>query len=227
VSATVYEIEPPTRPTTLKAHVYAILREAITTGKFRPGARLDESQLARDLNISRIPIREALMQLQEHGLVMNHERRGMFVTELSGQEVQQINSLRVVLEAEALKLCQANLTKQIRTKLTGLVERMEGLEHPTNIDASALDLEFHRTIWQAGRNPYLSKTLDSLTVVLFAHTTLDNVSKEDLHWRLNHHREFLQVALGESDLAPEEAVIRHLRMHYDNPERYSSLGVKA
>jgi DNA-binding GntR family transcriptional regulator len=215
-------MEQPTRPTTLKAHVYAILREAIITGKFKPGSRLNESQLARELNISRIPIREALMQLQEHGLVMNHERRGMFVTELSEEEVQQINSLRVVLEAEAIRLCQANLTKAVRTKLTGLVERMERMEHPTQIEASGLDLEFHRTIWHASRNPYLSKTLDSLSTVLFAHTALENTSKEELHWRLNHHREFLEVALGESDLRPEEAVIRHLRMHYENPERYSS-----
>lgn len=222
MSATVYKMEQPARPTTLKAHVYAILREAIITGRFKPGARLNESQLARELNISRIPIREALMQLQEHGLVMNHERRGMFVTELTDQEVQQINSLRVVLEAEALRLCQANLTKQIRSKLTGLVERMEKMENPTVIEASGLDLEFHRTIWQASHNPYLSKTLDSLSTVLFAHTALENVSTEEVHWRLNHHREFLNVALGESDIAPEQAVIRHLQIHYDKPERFSS-----
>jgi DNA-binding GntR family transcriptional regulator len=222
VSATVLKMEQPARPTTLKAHVYGILREAIITGKFKPGSRLNESQLARELNISRITIREALMQLQEHGLVMNHERRGMFVTTLAEEEVQQINSIRVVLEAEALRLCRANLTKQVRNKLTGLVDRMERLDNPTEIDAAGLDLEFHRTIWQASGNPYLGKTLDSLSTVLFAHTALENVSKEELHWRLNHHREFLEVALGESDIAPEEAVIRHLRIHYENPERFSS-----
>ena len=44
--------------------------------------------------------------------------------------------------------------------------------------------------------------------------------------RSDHHRELLDVALGKSELTPEEAVIRHLRMHYDNPERYSSYAVK-
>ena len=213
-------------PTTLKAHVYNLLRKAIITGKYKPGARLNESQLAREFNISRIPIREALMLLQEHGLVMNHERRGMFVTELGEDEVQQINSLRVVIEAEALRLCRARMTPKIRAKLTRLVEQMEEAHDPTEIDAAAIDLEFHRTIWQASGNPYLAKTLDSLATVLFAHTALDNVSKEVLQWRLNHHREFLEVALGESHFEPEEAVIRHLKIHYQDPERFSSFATE-
>ena len=65
----------------------------------------------------------------------------------------------------------------------------------------------------------------SLTTVLFAHTALENASHEDLHWRLNHHRELLDVILGKSDLTPEEAVIRHLHMHYPDPARYSSFAV--
>jgi DNA-binding GntR family transcriptional regulator len=209
-------------PTTLKSYVYNVLRDAIVSGRYKPGSRLNESQLARELNISRIPIREALMQLQEHGLVMNHERRGMFVTELSEEDVQRINSLRVVLEAEALKLCRARMTRQTAARLTELVEQMEAWEQSSEIDAAAIDLEFHRTVWQAAGNPYLNKTLDSLSTVLFAHTALENVSHEDMRWRLNHHRGLLDVALGQSDVSPEAAVISHLRMHYKNPERFSS-----
>ena len=86
-------------PTTLKSYVVQRLREAILSGRYKPGDRLNESQLAREFDISRIPIREALIQLQEYGLVMNHERRGMFVTLLSEEDVQRINSLRIILEA--------------------------------------------------------------------------------------------------------------------------------
>jgi DNA-binding GntR family transcriptional regulator len=227
MTATVFEMTRPATPTTLKAHVYSLLREAIISGKYKPGARLNESQLARDFNISRIPIREALMQLHEHGLVMNHERRGMFVTELAEDEVQQINSLRVVLEAEAIRICRSRMTRQIAAKLTALVEQMENSAESNKIDSAALDLEFHRTIWEATGNPYLVKTMDSLTTVLFAHTTLDKLSKEEVHWRLSHHRELLDVTLGKSEMPAEEAVIRHLRMHYQNPERFSSYVVAA
>ncbi len=222
MTATITNLATVSRPMTLKAHVYSLIRDAIVTGKYKPGARLNESQLARELNISRIPIREALMQLHEHGLVMNHERRGMFVTELAEDDVQQINSLRVVLEAEALRLCRARMTRQLAAKLTALVDQMERVNDSNEIDSAALDLEFHRTIWRATGNPYLAKTMESLTTVLFAHTALENVSKDDLHWRLNHHRALLDVALGRSEITAEEAVIRHLKMHYVDPEAYSS-----
>ena len=209
-------------PTTLKAHVYQLLREAIVSGRYKPGARLNESQLARDFNISRIPIREALLQLREHGLVMNHERRGMFVTELTEEDVQRINSLRIVLEAEALRLCQPRMTKQLAAKLTSLVDRMEKPRAATEIDSANLDLEFHRTLWEASGNPYLAKTLDSLSTVLFAHTALRSTARESQPWRLNHHRDLLEVALGRSKVSPEEAVIKHLQVHYSRPERFSS-----
>lgn len=216
--------EPPgvAAPTTLKSHVFNMLRDAIVSGRYQPGARLNESQLAREFNISRIPIREALMQLQEHGLVMNHERRGMFVTELTEEDVQRINSLRVVLEAEALRLCQKRMTRQDAALLTGLVEEMEGWEESTELDAAAIDLNFHRNLWKAAGNPYLAKALDSLSTALFAHKALEHVTSETIRWRLHHHRDLLDVALGKSDAAPEAAVISHLSMGYDQPERFSS-----
>ena len=213
-------------PGTLKTHVYNALRNAIITGRYKPGMRLNESQLARDFNISRIPIREALMQLQEHGLVMNHERRGMFVTVLSPEDVQRINSVRVVLEAEAVRLARTKMSKSLAAKLTRLVERMETLDDSGNMERAALDLDFHRSIWEATDNPYLCKTLDSLSTVLFAHTAIENAGQHE-RWKLNHHRLLLEVILSKSDTPAEQAVINHLSAHYDDPARYSSFADEA
>src|SRR5207245_11082390 len=90
--------------TTLKTYLMATLREAIISGKFKPGDRLNESQLARRYNVSRIPVREALKQLQEQGLVMNHPRRGMFLNILSEDECARNNSMLINIEPEALRL---------------------------------------------------------------------------------------------------------------------------
>lgn len=209
-------------PTTLKSFVVQKLREAILSGRYKPGDRLNESQLAREFDISRIPIREALIQLQEYGLVMNHERRGMFVTLLSEEDVQRINSLRIILEAEALKLARANMTPETAAELTALVERMEAWDGSL-FDAAALDLEFHRAVWRASGNPYLAKILDSLATSLFAHKALEHVSYEIRRWRINHHRELLDLVLGKSNLDAQAAMLTHLRMGYDRPERFSSL----
>jgi DNA-binding GntR family transcriptional regulator len=91
---------------TLKAVLITRLRDAILGGVYKPGERLNESKLSREFNVSRIPIREALALLQEQGLVMNHPRRGMFVNSLTEEDVQKINGLRIILEAEALKLAR-------------------------------------------------------------------------------------------------------------------------
>ena len=216
--------ERPT-PSTLKSHIFHRLRDAIVSGRYRPGDRMNESKIAREFGISRIPVREALMQLQEHGLVMNLERRGMFVTRLGEEDVQRINSLRVVLEAEALKLCRLKISKKDAGRLTDVMARMDAWSERTEMDAAALDLEFHRTLWEAAGNPYLTKALDALVTSLFAHKALEYVSADLKRWSLHHHRALLDVALGNSSLEPEAAIIIHLRTAYNEPERFSSFGV--
>jgi DNA-binding GntR family transcriptional regulator len=214
---------PEMTPSTLRAHIQRALRSQILSGRYRPGDRLNESHIAREFNTSRIPVREALSQLQEQGLVVNLERRGMFVMKLSETEVQQISSLRIVLEAEAMRLARANMTPGIRAELTRLVEQMEALEGSL-AEAAELDRRFHATIWKACGNPYLERMLDQLTVSLFAQKSLEQASHEIRRWRLNHHRELLDVVLrGDSD--PALAILTHLRMAYTEPERFSSLAI--
>jgi DNA-binding GntR family transcriptional regulator len=210
-------------PSTLRNHLVKTLREQILSGRYRPGDRLNESQIAREFSISRIPVREALSQLQEQGLVMNHERRGMFVVQLSADEVQQINSLRLILEAEAMRLARARMTPEILAELTALVEQMETWDGPL-LAAAAVDRKFHAVIWRASGNPYLERTLDSLTTKLFAHKALDHVSKEIRRWRLNHHRALLDIVAGGTE-DPQMALLTHLRMAYTEPERFSSLAL--
>lgn len=210
-------------PSTLRNHLIKTLREQILSGAYRPGDRLNESQIAREFSISRIPVREALSQLQEQGLVMNHERRGMFVVQLTPDEVQQINSLRLVLEAEAMRLARAKMTPEMLAELTELVEQMDAWDGPL-INAAALDRRFHALIWKAAGNPYLERVLESLTTKLFAHKAIEHVSNELRRWRLNHHRELLDIVAGGSG-DPQMALLTHLRMAYVDPERFSSLAL--
>ncbi|MBT9332963.1 GntR family transcriptional regulator [Paracidobacterium acidisoli] len=206
----------------LRSQLVEKIREGIVTQKYRSGDRLNETSLARDFNVSRIPVREALMQLQEQGLVMNHPRRGMFVNSMSESDTQQINGVRLVLEAEALKLCQAQATVEMIRQLDGLVTKMEDWQTGSQLEAAALDLQFHRAVWNYSGNSYLEKTLNSLSPILFAHRALDGISDERLRWILNHHRSLLDVIEGNSQTSPEEAILTHLRVGYTDPERFSS-----
>ena len=209
---------------TSRAGLVRTLRAQILSGVYRPGQRLNESQIAREFAISRIPVREALSQLQEQGLVLNRERRGMFVVQLTDDEVQQINSLRLVLESEAMRLARARMTPAVLAELSALTAEMEAWDGPL-LEAAALDRRFHQVIWRAAGNPFLERTLDSLTTSLFAHKALEHVSQEIRRWRLNHHRDLLDVVAG-GDADPMLALLTHLRMGYTEPERFSSLAVR-
>ena len=218
-------LTPNGPPTTLRAHVVKILSGGILTGKYRPGDRLNESQIARELNISRIPVREALSQLQEQGLVQNRERRGMFVTNIGPEEVLQISSLRIILETEALRLAQKRMTPQILAALEQIVDRMDNW-NGTLMEAAALDLEFHRALWNAAGNPYLERALNAVMVPLFAHKTLEHVTRDVRRWRMSHHRVLLDAVTGRSGDDPQEVLLTHMRMAYTEPERYSTLARK-
>ena len=216
------DVSPAPASRSLRAHVVDILSAAILAGRYRPGDRLNESQIARELNISRIPVREALSQLQEQGLVQNRERRGMFVTDLGPEEVQQICALRAVLEAEAMTLARARMTPRIAAALEAQVAHMEDW-NGTLLDAAALGLAFHRLIWKTAGNPYLERALNALMVPLFAHKALEHVTFETRRWRMSHHRMLLEVVTGRSAADPREVLMTHIRMSSTEPERYSAL----
>src|SRR5690242_2761114 len=156
------------RVETLRTNISELLVDAILSGKFRPGERLNESALARQMKVSRAPIREALQQLQEQGLVINQPRRGMFVVALEEEELQKINSLRLLLEAEALRLCRVQATAQTLRRLKQLLDKMERSQNTAASEAGRMDLEFHRTLWMQSGNEFLHKTLMSLTAPVFA-----------------------------------------------------------
>lgn len=212
-------------PAVLKAYLVEKLRDAIIARKYKPGDRLNETSLALQFNVSRVAVREALMQLQQRGLVMNHPRRGMFVNSLIETDAQKINSVRIVLEAEALRLCRGKLTKQIAKHLDGLVTRMERGQSNSQFETAEMDLNFHRAIWLYSENSYLAKALNSFVPILFAHRALDSISDEQMRWHLSHHRLLLDVIKGVSSQSPEEAILAHLRIGYTNPERFSSLAL--
>ncbi len=213
---------------TLKEQIVKLVRGAILSGKIRTGERLNESELARELGLSRIPVREALHKLQEQGLVVDIPRRGKFVVNLSEEQTQKINSLRLILESEALRLCRAKITSEGLASLQSIVNRMEDSLEVSEIEASGLDLEFHRIIWRYTGNEYLAKTLEDVTVQLFAHRVLWRINREMLGWAAilpNSHRMIWEYIQGKSKKSAEEVILEHLSFRYQNPDRFSSLAL--
>jgi DNA-binding GntR family transcriptional regulator len=205
-------ILPPALAPTLKHNVAEVLSQAILEGRIGPGERLNESQLSRELKVSRAPIREALHQLEESGLVVNHPRRGMFVVNLTDAEISQINGIRILLEAEALRQAAANLTSVGAAELDGVLHKLERSSRTQSYALIRLDHQFHRTIWKLTRNEFLERTLNGLVAPVFAHSSL-RLAKTDLV-ELDSHQPLADFVKGKSMVSAEDVMRRHLKAYW-------------
>jgi GntR family transcriptional regulator of gluconate operon len=95
-------LAPLRRAETLSDMTTELLRERILAGDFNLGERLVEARIARRLQISRGPVREALRQLRAEGLVREEPRRGVFVVDLTVDDVREIYELRAAIEGEPM-----------------------------------------------------------------------------------------------------------------------------
>lgn len=125
------------------------IRNAIFSGEFAPGERLYEAALAREFGISRGPIREALALLEGDGLVDNEPRKGKFVRPLDERIIDEIYSLRRVLEPYAAELIIDSLTDSMKEKLDAAVDAIEDASKTGDLAAVARsDLAFHRKLYE-------------------------------------------------------------------------------
>jgi len=209
----------PMAVTTLKENIAETLTDAIFSGKLKPGERLNESQLSRELKVSRAPIREALQHLQEQGLVMNSPRRGMFVVLLEDDDVEKINSVRLVLEAECFRLARLNMGKSDATRLLNLLDRLEQSEAASPSVRARYDFEFHRAIWRLCGNEYLERTLHGLTAPLFAHSVLRIIRSEQVRLTVRSHRPLMDYLQGNAPISAGELIADHLNITWIRQDR--------
>ncbi len=150
-------IQPVERPRSLAEVVTDRLREDIVKGRYDLGTTLREVALARDLGVSRTPIREALKQLAREGLVTVEGPRGTAVFRPSRKELADICDLRVALESAALGFAIERDRSGIAASLAAIVEQMDELRarHDTSgyLD---LDTRFHQAFFEHCDNGYLS-----------------------------------------------------------------------
>lgn len=146
--------------------VLAHLREAILRGRYRPGDRLIEQDLAVELQMSRGPVRDALRQLEQEGLVRIYRHRGAVVSTLGPLEAYEFYLVRGHLEALAVRLAREHMRPDDIVYLDQLVARMEQLRDVEEdwLPTIELDLAFHRCIVACSRNQALIRMYGEMDV---------------------------------------------------------------
>jgi DNA-binding GntR family transcriptional regulator len=148
----------------LSQHVADSVRRVILSGRFKPGDRLVEHELAAELNVSRAPVRDALRLLAKEGLVTLIPHRGAIVTAISVDLVIDAFSVRAVLEGMAARLAMSRLTATDLARLDAVVHAMEVTG--TIGDAVRLveqDIEFHRVLTASCQRPVLLEALGAIS----------------------------------------------------------------
>lgn len=154
---------PSTRIT--PASLYQVLREEIASGALDLGAPLIETQLAERFSVSRTPVREALMRLEQDGLV-NRQGREFVVRERSQEEILDIYATRIVLEATVARVAAARRTTLDIAQMRSVAQHLREMVSPTPAEMAAANRRFHRTVWRAGHNESLTDLLSRLDMHL-------------------------------------------------------------
>src|ERR1044071_6021949 len=110
----------------LSDQIYAMIKAMIKDSTLAPGEQLVESQLARQLEVSQAPVRDALKRLAHEGLVSHVRHQGNFVASYSEEEAHQAKQARVALEALAGRLACGQLAPETRSSLEKVIDEMHG-----------------------------------------------------------------------------------------------------
>ena len=193
----------------LKDQVADLLHDRILTGDLQQGTKVVERELAELLGVSRVPVRDALMQLEAEGLVVSRPS-GRYVIELTKRDVRELYQIRVVLEKLAVSLV---IEKNAPEDCEVLVEKLEDMRRAVaQQDTPAYvrdDVEIHRLIWDLSDNRHLKRIFDSMIGPIFIFIS-DHARVYDWGDTLSLHEDLISCILAGDVGAAYESVERHM-----------------
>jgi DNA-binding GntR family transcriptional regulator len=208
--AAVKRIHRIARPKSLAETVLAHLRSSIVHGDLELGQPLSERQLADDLGVSKTPVREALAQLRNEGLVLIFPQRGAFVFTLSAREVAAICEFRSAVESAAIKLAITRNPEAFAVDLERIVGDMAGAQRRGDQRAYlTLDTSYHAAFFEHCGNAYLRDSYERYAGKIAALRT--HLAVKPLHTKLSfqEHKRML-ASIQDRDI---EATIAILDVH--------------
>ncbi len=204
---------PQLRPVSMRHNVVEAVRQALLDGRFEQGQALSEAALAAEMNVSRGPVREALLVLSQEGLLTHSQNYGFSVLRFTEQDRTEIRQVRNPLEVLALTLAREHIRA---ADLARLKECIRGIvtayRQGRRADCTTFDLNFHTDIWDLSANARLARMLKTLMCPYFAYGSVYDMSQPDLTAELleEQHEAYVQFLRGKGSLTAESCVQFHL-----------------
>lgn len=189
------------------------LRERIVDGYFVPGQQINETLVAGQLNLSRGPLREALQRLSQEGLLVTKPNRGVFVVDLTADDVDEIYGAREILELGAAEIVMnqpAARRVQVSEMLVEIAERLsEAADADDWKSVLKIDLDFHTTLVAEAGNSRLLRAYTTLaTESLICMTNLKQAYPAPSS--VSHHKVMAELLATGSMSEIRSAFHRHL-----------------
>ena len=202
------------KPNSLRQRVASALREAIVTYQFKPGDRILEEEIARQMEISRGTVREALRQLEHEGLVVSYPYRGTEVADISSEEVRDILfPIRLVLEQYAFAKVMPRLEDTDFEPLAAIIGQMEDAVAKSDpIGIVDLDIAFHKYIIAQAKIPHLEQIWNSITPRMRVFFFRNSSTHESLDELVTEHRELLDALRSRDQELLAQVLEDHIRV---------------
>ena len=153
----------------LRGQIVERIFDALLVGELKPGERIIETKLARELGVGQSTLREALQELEHRGLLTKYSNRGTFVSKLTEKKVREIYGVRFELEPVAAAQACQHMTADRLLRLETLLAKMGGVAKEKNLpELMKSDQAFHHLIWKLSNNATLEKVLELVCAPLFA-----------------------------------------------------------
>lgn len=220
----------PLQDKSLADRVADELRAAIYDGRYEPGMRLVERRLAAELDVSHIPIREALARLADEGLVERLPRRGSRVAGLSAKELEELSTMRILLERFVVVRVQERLTPQVEAELRKLVEQMAEAAERGNVQrVFDIDQRFHERLWTLADHGMLYELVAQLRgrINAFLRAATAALEAEQLQQHVAAHVELVDAIAGGEPAAAQDAMTGHIQIAAARLERAFVTGASA
>ncbi len=214
----------PLAAKTLVDQVVEAIVEATATGVYLPGDRIVEAEVARSLNVSRVPVREALRLLESQGIVVNERYRGMRLMSVNIDRLEKILKVRLALENYACReiAARAATNPDVLSPLEDLVRKQHAAaQSGDGYGLARLDTEFHHSLCKLSGNEVLVRAWEPLSrqlTIIFGLSTL----RKDLEGIASEHDQVID-ALRKGDVRNLEKVMEEHILEYSRAIDYEGL----
>ncbi|MEY8416774.1 DNA-binding transcriptional regulator, GntR family [Tissierella praeacuta DSM 18095] len=206
------------------------IKEAILAGEYKGGDHILETEVATVLGISRAPVREAIRELENEGIVTTIPRKGTYVTKFNTEDIKEVFDIRLLLENNIIKILIYNnkLTEDDFINLENIIKEMinivesEGDEVSKSILLNMKDMEFHRYLWEKSGSQRRVKILEGIFFQLRMAMLYDTNETGDLLVTATEHYNIIEALKSKDIDKCKKALKEHIISYKEG--KFNNLG---